>query len=130
MTTERQIIMYPFDSSDGVILKSDLILNVLGFVPYGFLFGGINKKINSGLKLVIIFLTSAVFELIQYVFVIGYTDIKDLLCNTLGGLIGLILYWIFYVILKENGVAVLNRAVKFATLFVLLLIVVMMIYKI
>lgn len=41
---------------------------------------------------------SAFFEVSQYTLSIGQTDITDLLTNTLGGIIGLNLYWM----LKKN----------------------------
>ena len=43
-------------------------------------------------RLAIIFTFSLAVEVIQYVFAIGVTDITDVITNTSGGLLGLMLY--------------------------------------
>lgn len=48
-------------------------------------------------KIIPIFLTSLIVEILQYIFAVGATDITDLIGNTLGGVIGI---GIFYLLIK------------------------------
>lgn len=68
----------------------DIVLNILLFIPLGFLLGG------KGWKAVLFgFLISAFIELTQYVFLLGYCEADDVLNNTIGTAIGLGLYHLF-----------------------------------
>jgi len=67
--------------------------NVLGFVPFGFLtpvLFPIAKRMVSVICLT--FLLSLGFETLQLVFRVGSFDVDDLLLNTLGGILGYIVY--------------------------------------
>jgi glycopeptide antibiotics resistance protein len=70
----------------------DMVLNILFFVPFGLLLSVNLKQTPFGRKLAYIFLFSLIVEIIQYIFAIGITDITDVLANTTGGLLGLVLY--------------------------------------
>lgn len=72
-------------------------LNALGnvalFVPFGFLLHVLLRtRTRSRWPLVEVVLLGAVLslgiEVAQWVFAVGYTDVDDLLCNTLGALFG------------------------------------------
>lgn len=64
--------------------------NILFFVPFGVLFPWKEK----GLKVVLI--TSVVFsvmiEIVQYVFILGWCELDDVISNTLGAMSGFGLY--------------------------------------
>ncbi len=61
----------------------DIALNILMFIPLGFLLGG------KGWKAVLFgFLLSAFIELTQYVFLLGYCEADDVLNNTIGAVVG------------------------------------------
>ena len=62
----------------------DICLNILLFIPLGFLIGG--KK-----GFIVGFLLSCAIEIIQYFGRIGYCEIDDLLNNTIGTGIGVLL---------------------------------------
>ena len=67
--------------------------NILLFIPYGFLLAlafPAGRKIKKLLLLVL--LTSFIFELIQLVTATGNFDVDDLLLNLFGGAIGVWLY--------------------------------------
>ena len=71
----------------------NLLGNVIGFVPLGFLLPIIRrKKTFSFLCVIFVFLFSLTIEMIQLLFRIGVFDVDDLLLNTLGGLIGYLIY--------------------------------------
>lgn len=70
--------------------------------PFGFLLQMINKnnKINL-LQIFIPFTTSISIEILQYIFSVGVTDITDVICNTLGAILGAISYLVFNIIFKK-----------------------------
>jgi len=76
--------------------------NVLVFVPAGIYVMILSKK-NSMLKaFLILFLTSLSVETIQYTFRIGAGDIDDVILNSLGGIIGILLYCLLKKICKTK----------------------------
>ena len=65
----------------------DIALNILLFIPLGFLVG------KKGWKAVLFgFLLSAFIELIQYIAVLGYCELDDVLNNAIGAAIGSLLF--------------------------------------
>ncbi len=70
----------PFDMD----LK-DMFLNLTAFLPFGVYL----EILPPERKL---FLTSLLFEILQYILCIGITDLWDLLANTAGGFLGIFLY--------------------------------------
>lgn len=64
--------------------------NILWFVPFGIYLG--SKGQGIGKTLLWTFLLSLTIEVLQFVFSSGYSDMEDLILNTLGGLLGLLLY--------------------------------------
>lgn len=75
------------DLSRGIIINN-LVGNLVLFIPFGMLIGIlINKFVWKAL--VVGFITSFGFELIQLMFVLGAFDIDDIILNTMGTLIGI-----------------------------------------
>lgn len=67
--------------------------NVAAFIPCGFFLPIISRRSKKWYNTVLIsFLFSLMVELIQLVSKVGSFDVDDLLLNTLGGVIGFILY--------------------------------------
>lgn len=75
----------------------DIVLNILLFIPLGFLLG------RKGWKAILFgFLLSAFIELAQYVFLLGYCEADDVLNNTIGCVLGVLLcIWSDLMILKK-----------------------------
>ncbi|WP_438449024.1 VanZ family protein [Gorillibacterium sp. sgz5001074] len=69
-----------------------MIENVVIFVPLGLLLEVHFKNIRVSSKFAFILALSLTFELLQYIFAIGATDITDVIANTLGGILGLKMY--------------------------------------
>lgn len=86
----EEISLIPFQWGNGDVIG--LILNVIMFIPFGILLPLLWKK-GTGLKetVFISFLFSLLIEVSQ-LFNFRATDIDDLLMNTLGGLIGYLIY--------------------------------------
>lgn len=78
------------------------ILNVLIFVPLGLYFGVLLEKNSMIQKIGLVFATSLLFEITQYILAVGATDIMDLISNTIGGGVGLALCFAARKILKEH----------------------------
>lgn len=75
------------------ILVINLIGNIVAFVPLGFFIPLLFSKINRLLNVVIItMLLSSLAEIIQFIASVGGLDIDDVILNTLGGLIGFLIY--------------------------------------
>lgn len=83
----RSLNLVPFTSHLG-----EMVLNFIFFIPFGLLLPLNFKKATFVRNLVVIFLFSFTAELLQYLFAIGASDITDVITNTSGGLLGLILY--------------------------------------
>lgn len=70
----------------------ELLLNILIFIPLGLYAGILFKNWSIGKKILISFFTSLLFEVLQFIYRIGIFDTADLINNTLGGAIGLLIY--------------------------------------
>ena len=70
----------------------EIVLNVMIFVPLGIYAGVLFEKWIFGKKLFFFFLISLLVEGLQYILRVGAFDIIDIINNTLGGIIGLMLF--------------------------------------
>lgn len=70
----------------------DLLLNIILFVPFGFLLPFLWPKLNSWKTTLIGLLFSVCIEITQYIFQLGCCDIDDIINNTFGTFLGYILY--------------------------------------
>lgn len=108
----RSINLIPFAESvfvNGKIDYTEVIQNALIFVPYGIFISALMDKKTFAVKILPIILTSLVFETIQFVFAIGASDITDIIANTIGGIIGIAIAFVFSKIFKDNWKKIINR---------------------
>jgi glycopeptide antibiotics resistance protein len=87
---KRSINLIPF--SEPIISNSENILNVVIFVPLGIYAGILFERWIPGKRLVFVFLLSLLVEGLQYILRLGAFDVTDIITNTLGGMIGLIIF--------------------------------------
>lgn len=80
----------------------EIYLNILIFIPFGLYLSMLHSKWSLFQKLFLIFLVSLSFEGLQYYFMIGATDITDLIGNTLGGFLGLFTYSLLTIGIKDH----------------------------
>ena len=81
----------------------NLVGNIIGFAPFGFILPLLSKGFQKLSKVTIAtLLLSLTFELIQLVFEFGSFDVDDLILNTMGGIIG-------YLTIKVFQVTTVNR---------------------
>ena len=93
----------PFISQWKNTLKDDL-LNVIVFLPFGLYISYFIKTSKFIKTLLIAILFSLGVEIFQLFSSIGSFSSKDLITNTLGGIIGYILYRIIY---KKNNIRIM-----------------------
>lgn len=95
MGNTRSINLIPFSESlilNGKLAFSEIIMNVVIFVPLGIYAGILFKRWIIGKKLFLFFLISLICEGFQFILGVGASDITDIINNTLGGIIGLMIY--------------------------------------
>lgn len=103
----RGVILEPFREVDAMLHQPNhffwfmqIFLNILLFVPFGFLLPIISERLRSlWLTTVTGFIFSAGIETMQYITGRGLTEVDDVINNTAGALVGYILYvivmWIY-----------------------------------
>lgn len=99
--------------------RNDEILNLLVFVPYGVYMGMLKRSWSFGQQILPVFLTSLLFETVQYAFAIGSSDINDLLLNTVGGAVGIFICFVFRKVFKARSDRILNVLALLATILVI-----------
>lgn len=106
-----RINLIPFDDfmhGRGNVVR-ELVLNVIMFLPFGFLLP-IHKKRGLLFTLLMCIALSCCIELIQPLFHRSF-DVTDLITNTTGGLIGFLIYCIFKPLI-EKFLSNLKPAIK------------------
>lgn len=124
----RALNLDPFhDALKHPIRTREIIDNIIIFIPYGILMAMLREKRSFFAKIFPIFLTSLSFEVLQYIFAIGSTDVNDIITNTLGGILGLFIFWIFKKVFRRNAEKVV---ITLALILILLLVFFISIYYI
>lgn len=118
----RRINLIPFGSSvivNGRIDFDEIINNAIAFIPVGAYFSLLFRN-KSTLKVIgSVFGISLAYEIIQFIFAIGASDITDLICNTAGGLIGMAAVYVLSIVLKDKTHMILNRVAVACTVLVI-----------
>lgn len=82
--------------------KALVIENVLLFIPYGFLFPLAVKSYRSFFSVMLVgIVTSLGIECMQLVTGRGFFQVDDILTNTLGAVVGYIIFKMFYCIIMK-----------------------------
>jgi glycopeptide antibiotics resistance protein len=121
----RVLNLIPFAGSftkNGGFRYSEVVDNVLVFVPLGIYICMLKRHWSFVRKIVAIIAITVAFETIQYIFAIGRADITDVLGNTLGGVIGIGIYAALYKVIGARTNRVLNIAGLILTVCALLLV--------
>ena len=90
----RTINLIPFADPmivNGAVSVGEMVQNLLAFVPYGLLLHVLWEEKPLFQQILPIVCTSLLFELLQFFFAIGGTDITDLITNSCGGCLGIFL---------------------------------------
>lgn len=105
----------------------EVLYNVLIFIPLG-VYIGIYKSEWSFLKKTVLGLSvSLLFELTQFVFALGASDITDIIANTAGGVAGIILCSLLKKLFPRKHITIVNVFGFMIEISVILLFVVLVI---
>jgi glycopeptide antibiotics resistance protein len=92
----RSVNLIPFGQpmmTNGKPDFSEVVLNVLVFIPLGIYAGMLFRKWTFIKKLFFFFSVSLVLEALQFILKIGAFDITDLIANSSGAVIGLMTFY-------------------------------------
>lgn len=101
----RSMNLIPFGASvivNGKIDYTEIIQNVLAFIPFGVLIYTLWEEKRLVWKILPMVLTSLAFEIVQYMLAIGVADITDVITNSSGGMLGLGIAFGISKIMKKN----------------------------
>lgn len=107
----RSINLISFGESvivNGKLDFSEIINNVLAFIPFGILASVLWDNKSFIIKISPIIITSLIFEVLQFAFGIGASDITDIITNSLGGIIGILIAIGISRVFKNNWKKVIN----------------------
>ena len=115
----RSINLIPFMGSvivNGKIDTSEIINNIIVFIPVGIYVCMLKKDWSILKKISVGFFISLGIEVLQFILAIGATDITDLIGNTLGGIIGILVFYLFSKVFKNRTNKILNILALIATI--------------
>ncbi|MES5261730.1 VanZ family protein [Priestia megaterium] len=124
----RKINLIPFAGSAKVnnqIYFNEIIYNVLAFIPFGIYISMLKPNWSFLKKIVVIAGVSLLFEILQFIFAIGASDITDLIGNTLGGIIGVGVYIVFCKLFSTKANKILNILTSLGVIFLVALVLVL-----
>ena len=108
----QSVNLIPFHSigaylfSDDMFSRAFALSNLLGniaiFIPMGVYLPLLIRRKSIFVNTVCVALISAVVEVLQYIFAVGAADIDDVILNTVGGLIGVSLFSVMELFLKDQ----------------------------
>lgn len=96
-----------FDENGGILLR-EIIYNILLFIPLGIYIRMLKSEWHFKKKVLPVIALSLSFEVIQFIFAMGRTDVTDILGNTLGGIIGIGMGALLFKIFKNRSVKIMN----------------------
>ena len=93
---------YLFSGSAGVkrFAIGNVTGNVLAFVPLGAFLPLLRRRIRIWTNLLIVIYASVAVEIVQGIFGLGASDIDDVILNTLGGVVGILILTLLCVLLR------------------------------
>ena len=121
----RSINLIPFKANNIVNGLKETIINLILFVPSGMYLKYIfkDKKLRN---ILIIIGTSLIYEITQYILHVGVSDITDIIMNTLGGLVGILLVGITLFINSKTKRNILKNLLEFLLIFLPLIMLILL----
>lgn len=126
----RNINLIPYGQSvivNGRIDFSEILNNAIAFIPVGVYVAMLKPEWSFIKKTLPSAGISLIYEVLQYVFGIGATDITDVINNTIGGIVGVCIAALFFTMFKEKAYKVLHAVAITGTVLVCGLIVVLIV---
>lgn len=101
------LIPFYYGKETSVHLK-EVIYNIIVFVPLGVYVQIFRENWKKVMKCLVILLTSFLFEIVQFIFAIGASDVTDLIGNTIGGIVGILLCVILIKFTPKKFISIIN----------------------
>lgn len=91
----NDINIIPFSDYSDYPNVRDIFYNIIGniiiFIPFGMYLNKLSSKTNTLLKFSVILVSSLIIEASQFFLKSGHADIDDLIFNSVGGLLGILI---------------------------------------
>lgn len=126
----RSINIIPFVGSvivNGKLYTNEIINNIVVFVPIGIYTCMLKPEWSILKKASVAFFISFAVETLQFILAIGAADITDLIGNTIGGLIGLGIFYLFTKIFRNKYINIINILACIATVGLVSLLFILMV---
>ena len=117
----RNINLIPYGASvivNGSLDKSELVNNIIIFLPLGLYLGMLSRRGKFWRNIAVIVGISLVLEICQYILAVGSTDITDLINNTIGGVIGLLIFFVLSKLFGKNTNKILGIIALICTILI------------
>lgn len=101
------LIPFYYDVETGIHLK-EVLYNIIVFIPLGVYAQVFGADRKPWVKCLVFACVSLLFEVIQFIFAIGASDITDLMGNTLGGAFGILLCVLMKKLAPRKFISVIN----------------------
>ena len=121
----RSINIIPFIGSvivNGRIYIDEIINNIVVFIPIGIYICMLKEDWSILKQISVGFFISLGIEVLQFILAIGATDITDLIGNTLGGIVGIGVFYLFSKVFKNKTNNIINTLALIATILLIALI--------
>lgn len=105
----RELMLIPYFRPGAINMRTvveELVMNVAAFIPLGMYLSMLKLPKKIWARILAGFGLSLAFETAQYVFAIGTSDVTDLINNTLGTAIGVLVYFVIKKLLREKALPV------------------------
>lgn len=106
----------------------DILENILIFTPFGFLMYTSFKNTKWYILLPIVILFPITIELIQYFTKIGVGDIKDIITNTFGSILGYVTALIIFKYIKNKPAIIIKIIADSLTILIILIFIIQKIF--
>lgn len=126
----RNINLIPYGQSvivNGRIDFTEILNNAIAFIPVGVYVAMLKPEWSFIKKALPSAEISLIYEVLQYIFGIGATDITDVINNTIGGIVGVCITALCFTMFKEKAYKVLHALAITGTVLVCGLIVVLIV---
>ena len=100
-------LMGSFDAG-GVLGLREIADNIMIFVPFGIYISVLKSEWSLRKRVLSVVGLSLAFEIVQFIFALGRSDVTDILSNTFGGVIGICIYALALRVLKDKTFKVVN----------------------
>lgn len=111
LVAEKSINFIPFKESaivNGRISFSEIINNAIVFIPVGVFTAMLADNLKFIKMAAVPFGISLFYEITQYIFAVGACDVTDLINNTLGGIVGILIFKLRRKVLGDKAFKVVN----------------------